>query len=93
MENQNQINPNPNNMNNTNTEQPKTNKNAIYAITFSCVSIVIFWWLSYAGIGSGILALKEIKKNNEKGKVLAIAGIVIGVISNILYFYFMFTKK
>ena len=93
MDNQNQINPNPNNMNNTNTEQPKTNKNAIYAIAFSCVSIVIFWWLSYAGIASGILALKEIKKNNEKGKGLAIAGIVIGVIGNILYFYFMFTKK
>ena len=71
----------------------KTNKNAIISLVCSIVSIVIFWWLSYAGIGSGILALKEIKKNNEKGKVLAIAGIVIGVISNILYFYFMFTKK
>ena len=65
----------------------KTNKNAIYSIVFSLVSMVIFWWLSLAGISTGVMALREIKSKNEKGKGLAIAGIIIGVIGVVLYIY------
>lgn len=68
-------------------EKRKTNKNAIYAFVFSLVSLVIFWWLGPVGIGCGIRALQEIKNSEEKGKVLAILGIVIGVIGLGIYFY------
>ena len=70
----------------------KTNKNAICSITCSIISIFIFWWLSLAGISTGIVALKEIKEKNEKGKGLAIAGIVIGAIAEIIYWYFQLTS-
>ena len=76
----------PNTINNNGKQ--KTNKNAIYALVFSIVSIFIFWWLSIAGISSGVLALREIKNKNEKGKALAIIGIVIGVIALVLKIYF-----
>jgi hypothetical protein len=71
----------------------KFNKNAICSIAFSIISLFIFWWLSLAGIGTGITALSEIKKTNEKGKVLAIIGITIGVIGEILYWYFQIIAK
>ena len=68
-------------------EEKKFNKNAICSIICSIISIVIFWWLSIAGLGFGIKALKEIKKTNEKGKLLAIVGIIIGTIGILIYFY------
>lgn len=68
-------------------EKRKTNKNAIYSCVFSIVSLVIFWWLGPLGIGCGIRALQQIKNSEEKGKVLAILGIIIGVIELGLYFY------
>ncbi len=84
--NQNNFNNN-NNINYDNGKQ-KTNKNAIYSLIFSVVSRFIFWWLSIAGISSGVLALREIKNKNEKGKALAIIGIIIGVIALVLKIYF-----
>ena len=72
---------------NSNIEKQNTNKNAIYSLVFSIVSIFIFWWLSIAGISTGIVALREIKVKNEKGKTLAIIGIIIGVIGEVLYWY------
>ena len=80
------------NNSNNGSVKPKVNKNAIYSIVCSSVSIFIFWWLSIAGISTGILALKEIKEKNERGKALAIIGIVIGVIGLTLYWYYMATK-
>lgn len=64
----------------------KINKFAIYSIISSSVSLIIFWWLASAGIGYGIKSLKDTKVNGEKGKVLAILGIIIGIISISLYF-------
>lgn len=64
-------------------------KEALISVICSVVSIFIFWWLSCVGIGLGIRALRNIKNTNEKGKVLAIIGIVIGVIALGLYFYGM----
>lgn len=72
---------------NSNVAKPKTSKNAICSLVFAVVSLFIFWWLSLAAISTGIVALREIKVKNEKGKGLAIAGIVIGVICELLYWY------
>ena len=68
-------------------EKKKFNTNAIYSCIFSIVSIFIFWWLSPVGLGLGIRALNEIKTKQEKGKVLAIIGIIVGTIGLGLYFY------
>lgn len=68
-------------------EKKKFNTNAIYSCIFSIVSLFIFWWLGPIGLGLGIRALNEIKTKQEKGKALAIIGIIVGTIGLGLYFY------
>lgn len=73
-----------------NQAKPKANaynKNAIIALAFSVIAIFIFWWLSIAGISLGVKSLKEMKDSGEKGKALAIAGIVVGFIDLALYYF------
>ncbi len=87
-----------NNMNtstmpNSGVEKPKTNKNAISSLVCSIISLFIFWWLALVGISTGALALREIKQNGGKGKGLAIAGIIIGIISEALYWGFKAISK
>lgn len=87
-----------NNMNtstmpNSGVEKPKTNKNAISSLACSIISLFIFWWLALVGISTGALALREIKQNGGKGKGLAIAGIIIGIISEALYWGFKAISK
>lgn len=65
----------------------KLNKTAIYSCIFSIISWFIFWWLGPIGIGLGIRSLKEMKVNNEKGKILAIIGIILGAIGLSIYLY------
>lgn len=79
--------------NETNTQDNKKlvtksgiNKNAIYCIICSIVCYFIFWWLACAAIGFGISALKEMQNENQKGKILAYAGIVIAAIGIIFKF-------
>jgi len=68
-------------------EKKKFNTNAIYSCIFSIVSLFIFWWLAPVGLGLGIRALNGIKTKQEKGKALAIIGIIVGTIGLGLYFY------
>ena len=68
-------------------EKTKFNTHAIYSCVFSIVSLFIFWWLCPIGLGLGIRALNEIKTKQEKGKALAIIGIIVGTIGLGLYFY------
>lgn len=56
----------------------KTNKNAIYSLVCSIVAFFIVWPLALAGISLGITSLNQLKTSNEKGRGMAIAGIVIG---------------
>ena len=63
----------------------KMNKNAIYSIICSGICYIIFWWLGIVGIILGIQSLNEIKTSNEKGKTIAIAGIVLGAGAIILF--------
>lgn len=66
-------------------DSSKVNKNAIGSIVCSVVSIFIFWWLAVAGVGLALNALREIKNTGEKGKVLAIIGLIISACGLILY--------
>lgn len=67
------------------SEKRKMNKNAIYSIICSVICLFIFWWLSLAGISLGVQALKQIKETNEKGKILAYIGIILGSVSFVMY--------
>ena len=69
---------------NSKKSNPKTN--AITALVFDFISLFIFGWLSVAGLSLSIIALKGFKESNEKGKGLAIAGIIVSIICMALYF-------
>lgn len=62
-----------------NMEKKKFNTNAIFACIFSIISWFIFWWLGLVGASFGFKALDEIKQKGERGKALAIIGIVLGI--------------
>lgn len=71
-------------------DPPKKNKLALWSLLLSAGGLVLmlFPYLSIAspyllvgGVVSGILALSKIKKTKEKGKGLAIAGLIIGGVS------------
>lgn len=68
------------NVNTVNQGESKTNGQAIASFVVSLVGLIIFGlWCGLISLGLGITALKHIKAfPNEKGKGLAIAGIVIG---------------
>lgn len=66
----------------------KTNGKSIAALVLGILSIMI----PYIGFFLGIVAIilsslsfKEIKKRNEQGRGLSIAGLVCGIISTVLY--------
>jgi hypothetical protein len=60
------------------------NKAAIIGFVFSLISIV-YYLVGILGLIFGILALIQIRKTQEKGKILAIIAIIIGLIQG-LYF-------
>lgn len=64
----------------------KKNKDGIWAIVFSLISLVIFGWLSIAGVGMAISGLKKAKAG-EGGKVTSIIGLIISIIALALYLY------
>jgi hypothetical protein len=47
----------------------------------------IFWWGSLAGIILGFMALRRIRARNQSGRLLAIAGIVIGSFAFLMTFF------
>jgi hypothetical protein len=55
--------------------QREFNNLAIIGFVLSCLS-----WFAVIGIPLDIIALVQIKRKNHRGKELAIAGIIIGVI-------------
>ena len=63
----------------TSTETLSTHTN-----TLAIISLILAFFIAPAAIVTGIIALHEIKQKNEKGKGLAVAGIVIGAISTII---------
>lgn len=69
-----------------NDEKRKINKEAIMSIICSVISLFIFWWLAFVGIGLGIRALSSIKRNNEKGITLVIISFICAIISAVLFF-------
>ncbi|MGG6310702.1 DUF4190 domain-containing protein [Paenibacillus macerans] len=67
---------------------PKTNGKSIASLVLGILSIVI----PYVGFILGIVAIvfsslsfKEIKRTNEQGKGLSVAGLVCGIIGTALY--------
>ena len=68
-------------------EQPVNNKTNICALVgfiFSIVSLICCSFLAPIGAILSIIGLVQIKKSGEKGKGLAIAGLIIGVIGTLL---------
>ncbi len=59
---------------------------SICSIIFSIVSIFIFWWLAAVGLGLGIRVLVNMKSEKGKEKIFAIIGIIMSVISLVIFF-------
>ncbi len=60
---------------------PKTNTLAIVSLVSSIAGIVILYGIgSIAGVITGHLAISQIKRTNEGGRGLAIAGLIIGYV-------------
>jgi len=55
---------------------------------FAILSIVCAFLVPLLGIAFGIVALVQIQDSGEKGKGLAIAGIIISVVWPMLFFLF-----
>lgn len=71
-------------------EPPKKNKLALWSLILSGLGFLCLFipylsiaspYLFVGGIVYGIIALSKMKKNNQKGKGLAIAGLIIGGVS------------
>lgn len=65
--------------------------NVCAIISFVCSLIGLFKYGIFFGIASlvlGIIGVKKCKKDNEKGKWMAVVGIVLGIIE-IIYFIFV----
>lgn len=72
----------------SNYQPPKTNGKSIAALVLGILAVV----LPYIGLIIGIIAIvfaniafKEIKRNGDQGRGLAIAGLVCGIVGTALY--------
>ncbi|MNI39647.1 hypothetical protein D3C73_938360 [compost metagenome] len=72
---------------------PKTNGKAIAALVLGILALFI----PYVGFILGIVAIimaslsfKEIKRNQEQGKGLAVAGLVCGIVGTVIYAILIF---
>lgn len=59
---------------------PKPQTNAILALVLSCVGFVTCGLASIAGVVFGHIALGRIKRGEEDGRGLALAGVIIGYV-------------
>jgi hypothetical protein len=62
------------------------NKFAIWGFVIACVSMFIFGILGIAGAILSQRAIKQIALSGERGRGLAIAGTIIGIVAVVLYF-------
>lgn len=69
-------------INNQSNNYVKTNGFAVAGFVISLVSLLINFWGIVGLLGTifSAIALNEINKHNEKGKGMAIAGLIIGII-------------
>lgn len=67
-----------------------TNGLAIAAMIVGICGILFLWFIGpIAALIMGIIALKKVKTNNQNGKGMAIAGIVLGAVGIIIGFVFI----
>lgn len=72
--------------------QPKPQQNAILALVLSCVGFVTCGITAIVGVIFGHIAMGKIKRGEEDGRGLALAGLIVGyvVIAGwVLYFVFI----
>ena len=60
--------------------QPKPQQNAILALVLSCVGFVTCGITAIVGIIFGHIAMGKIKRGEEDGRGLALAGLIIGYV-------------
>ncbi|MGA7206533.1 MAG: DUF4190 domain-containing protein [Specibacter sp.] len=65
--------------------RPPLSKMAIYGFVICCVSVAIFGFMSIIGVVLCARGLRESRAGTARGAGLAIAGMVIGVLSFIFY--------
>ena len=78
-------------------QKPKTNTMALVGFILSLIGFLTSWFifplvLAIVGLILSCIGMKQIKENNEGGKGLAIAGIVLGalaIITGVLFWVFV----
>ncbi|ALE06032.1 hypothetical protein AL755_12050 [Arthrobacter sp. ERGS1:01] len=65
--------------------RPRMSKMAIWGFVLSCVSVFILPFLCLGGLIFSVRGLREARSGGARGYGLAVAGIVVGIISAILY--------
>ncbi len=73
-------------------QQPETSKLAIAALVTSLVGL-LFPIISIAGIVLGAVGVSQIKQTRQPGYGLAVAGIVVGVATLVIYLVFVITFR
>ncbi len=73
----------------TDVIQKKVNTNIALSFITATISIFIFGWLSIVGFSLGVNAFRLAKKNNTKGKVLALLASIHSCIWMAIYFIFV----
>ncbi|MFS8101329.1 DUF4190 domain-containing protein [Lentzea alba] len=72
--------------------QPKPQQNAILALVLSCVGFVTCGITAIVGVIFGHIAMGKIKRGEEDGRGLALAGLIVGyvvIVGWVLYFVFI----
>lgn len=75
-----------------NTSINRTNSFAVAGFAVAMISLFLNFWGLMGAIATALssVALNQISKTNENGKGLAIAGLIIGIISVIYAIFVMF---
>ncbi|MFI5086347.1 MAG: DUF4190 domain-containing protein [Actinomycetales bacterium] len=73
--------------------RPPFSRQAIAGFVISCVSVFIFGFMGLVGAFMCLRSLRDVRTGRARGRGLAIAGAIIGVLSFALYVVSLFLRN